>query len=75
MLKGPFYNDHKLTLLLFNICQTYLLIIFYVFLENANDPKYDIREWASEHAKMGKGITLSKDEMIKLKELLEGIQL
>lgn len=32
------------------------------------DPRYDIREWAPEHAKMGKGVTLSKDEMVKLKK-------
>ena len=33
-------------------------------------PKYDIRDWAPEHEKMGKGVTLSEDEMMKLKELL-----
>lgn len=36
---------------------------------NDKEPKYDIREWAPEHAKMGKGITLNKEEMIKLKEI------
>ena len=30
---------------------------------NGRDPKYDIREWAPDHEKMGKGVTLSKDEM------------
>ena len=28
------------------------------------------RDWAPEHEKMGKGVTLTKDEMMKLKELL-----
>ena len=28
------------------------------------------RDWASEHEKMGKGVTLTEDEMMKLKELL-----
>ena len=37
---------------------------------NDADPKYDIRDWAPEHEKMGKGVTLSEDEMLKLKELL-----
>lgn len=37
---------------------------------NENEPKYDIREWAPEHAKMGKGVTLSKDEFAKLKAIL-----
>jgi len=35
--------------------------------------KYDIREWSPEYDKMGKGITLTKDELLKLKDLLENI--
>ena len=27
------------------------------------DPKYDIREWSPEHDRMGKGVTLSDEEM------------
>jgi len=42
---------------------------------NDKEAKYDIREWSPEHEKMGKGITLSKEELIKLKELLSGINL
>lgn len=42
---------------------------------NDKEPKYDIREWAPEHAKMGKGVTFSKGEMIKLKEVLNGIEI
>lgn len=38
---------------------------------NGAAPKYDIREWAPEHEKMGKGITLTEDEINTLKELLE----
>ena len=37
---------------------------------NGGAPKYDIRDWAPEHEKMGKGVTLSEDELEKLKELL-----
>ena len=37
---------------------------------NGAEPKYDIREWAPEHEKMGKGITLSEEEMKKLLEVL-----
>lgn len=33
---------------------------------NGRDPKYDIRDWAPEHEKMGKGITLSKEELTNL---------
>ena len=37
---------------------------------NGGVPKYDIRDWAPEHAKMGKGTTLSEEEIKKLKEIL-----
>lgn len=42
---------------------------------NDKEPKYDIRDWAPEHSKMGKGVTLTKDELIKLKALLNQISL
>lgn len=38
---------------------------------NGAAPKYDIRDWAPEHEKMGKGITLTKEEVILLKNFLE----
>lgn len=34
-------------------------------------PKYDIRDWAPEHEKMGKGITLTEAEAGELKRLLD----
>lgn len=40
---------------------------------NDRDPKYDIRDWDPDHKKMGKGVTLSKEEMDKLKEVLQGL--
>ena len=40
---------------------------------NDREPKYDIREWAPEHEKMGKGVTLSEDELLGLKRLLDTI--
>ena len=42
---------------------------------NAREPKYDIREWSPDREKMGKGITLSKEELEALKELLNTIEL
>lgn len=33
-------------------------------------PKYDIRDWSPDHEKMSKGITLTKEEIEKLKEIL-----
>ena len=40
---------------------------------NDREPKYDIREWSPNHEKMGKGITLSKDEIQKLAEVLSSL--
>ena len=37
---------------------------------NDREPKYDIRDWAPEHEKMGKGISLDREEAEALKELL-----
>ena len=37
---------------------------------NGRDPKYDIRDWDPNHEKMGKGVTLSKEEVEKLIEAL-----
>jgi len=37
---------------------------------NDREPKYDIRDWAPERAKMGKGVTLSGAEVTELKRLL-----
>jgi hypothetical protein len=42
---------------------------------NERDPKYDIRDWDPDHEKMGKGVTLTEDELIKLKELLSEMEL
>ena len=35
--------------------------------------KYDIRSWAPEHEKMGKGVTLNNEEFQALKKLVSGI--
>jgi len=40
---------------------------------NGGAPKYDIREWAPEHEKMGKGVTLTEEELAALKELLKSL--
>ncbi|MCC5911797.1 MAG: YdbC family protein [Clostridiaceae bacterium] len=42
---------------------------------NNRDPKYDIRDWAPEYEKMGKGITLSKEELKQLRDLLNHMDL
>ena len=42
---------------------------------NEKEAKYDIREWSPDGSKMGKGVTLSKEEMIALKELLMNFEI
>ncbi len=42
---------------------------------NERESKYDIREWSPEGDKMGKGVTLSKEEVIALKDILNNIEL
>ncbi|SDH85413.1 YdbC family protein [Proteiniclasticum ruminis] len=42
---------------------------------NDRPAKVDIREWDPSHEKMKKGITLTKDEVLKLKESLNNYDL
>ncbi len=37
---------------------------------NGREPKYDIRDWAPEHEKMGKGVTLTKEELKELESAI-----
>lgn len=38
---------------------------------NGRPPKFDLRDWAPGHEKMGKGVTLSNEEFEALRELLK----
>ncbi|WKY46644.1 PC4/YdbC family ssDNA-binding protein [Eubacteriaceae bacterium ES3] len=42
---------------------------------NDKEAKYDLREWDPTHQKMGKGITLTHDELKLLKETLINLEL
>lgn len=42
---------------------------------NNGEPKYDIRSWSKDGSKMSKGITLTEDEVVMLKEALNNIDL
>ena len=42
---------------------------------NDREPKYDIRDWDSEHEKMSKGLTFTKEELKALKDLLNDMEL
>ncbi|GEN57016.1 hypothetical protein GCM10012290_16990 [Halolactibacillus alkaliphilus] len=41
---------------------------------NNREAKYDLRDWSEDHQKMGKGLTLSKKEVVELKKALELIE-
>lgn len=41
---------------------------------NGGAPKLDIRDWAPEHEKMGKGITLTDDEAQELLSILQSMK-
>ncbi len=42
---------------------------------NGNEAKYDIRSWDDSHEKMGKGITLLPEELKRLRDLLNTLEL
>jgi hypothetical protein len=42
---------------------------------NERDPKYDIRDWDPDHEKMSRGVTLTEEELMKLKELLSEMEI
>ncbi len=42
---------------------------------NGKEPKFDLRDWAPEHEKMGKGLTLTLDEVKSLRDLLNSLKL
>ena len=37
-------------------------------------PSYDLRKWSDNHEKMGKGISLSEEELETLRELLNELE-
>ncbi len=42
---------------------------------NDREPKYDLRDWSADGEKMGKGVTLSREELAALRDLLNSIEL
>ena len=42
---------------------------------NDEDAIYDIREWSPDRNKRGKGVSLTKEELLALKELLNSVEL
>ena len=42
---------------------------------NDREPKYDLRDWSPDHARMGKGITMTEEELSALRELLNAMEM
>lgn len=42
---------------------------------NGRPPKYDIRGWSDDHTRMRKGVSLTKEELVALKSLLNSVTL
>ena len=42
---------------------------------NDREPVSDIRTWNADHGRMGKGITLTRDELKTLKDILDGMEI
>lgn len=42
---------------------------------NDREPVFDIRTWNADHGRMGKGITLTRDELKTLKDILDGMEI
>jgi hypothetical protein len=42
---------------------------------NDREAKYDLRDWSADGSKMGKGVTLSKEELVALRDLLNKLEL
>ena len=42
---------------------------------NNNPPKYDIRDWSPDHSQLGRGVTLSREELLALRDLLNSWEL
>jgi len=42
---------------------------------NDKEAKFDLRDWSPEHEKMGKGVTLTKEELKNLRDLLNSMKL
>ena len=42
---------------------------------NDHEPKYDIRDWSPDGTKMSKGISMTRDELAALKDILNELEL
>ena len=41
---------------------------------NDKEPKYDLRDWSPDYEKMGKGVTLSVEELSALRDAVDTLE-
>ena len=46
----------------------------YLISWNDKEPKYDLRDWSPDHEKMGKGVTLSVEELSALRDAVNDLE-
>lgn len=42
---------------------------------NEREPKFDLRDWSPDGQNMGKGVTLTREELVALRDLLNKLEL
>jgi hypothetical protein len=42
---------------------------------NGRNPKLDVRDWSPDHQRMGKGLTFTREELKKLRDFINSIDL
>ena len=42
---------------------------------NDREPKYDLRDWSGDGSKMGKGVTMTREDLVFLRDLLNNMDL
>jgi len=42
---------------------------------NGRPASYDLRKWADDHSKMSKGISLQKEDLVRLRDVLNAMEL
>ena len=42
---------------------------------NDREPKYDLRDWSGDGSKMGKGVTMTREELSALRDVLNSMDL
>ncbi|HSG45456.1 MAG TPA: PC4/YdbC family ssDNA-binding protein [Anaerolineales bacterium] len=42
---------------------------------NDREPKFDLRDWSGDRSKMGKGVTMTTEELLVLRDILNSMEI